>query len=219
MTSSRASAATKACVGGLNLRPRTTCVVNVGAGRRAHPRRSQPCAEWRRPLAGWSSWGRSRRTGGGPAGFWQLAGHHVVLYEAADEGLGGQLRLARHSPMRSEIAKLIPYYERQSRRTGVDVRLGVEIGLRQMTARLTSGPGCVSPRPARCLGLDGYQTWHPTGPPLGWGDSATVCTGWDILAGRRARPYRARDRRDRSLRGDRRRRKAFVAGATTCVAL
>jgi thioredoxin reductase len=163
------------CVGGLNLRARTTCVVNVGAGRELilgdhNVRRMETPS-------------RVVIVGGGPAGLeaarvGALAGHHVVLYEAADE-LGGQLRLARHSPMRAEIAKLIPYYERQLAKASVDVRLGTEIGLDELRAAqadlVVLATGAV-PR------LDGYQTWHPAGPPLGW-ETVTACTGWDALRG------------------------------------
>jgi 2,4-dienoyl-CoA reductase-like NADH-dependent reductase (Old Yellow Enzyme family)/thioredoxin reductase len=163
------------CVGGLNLRARSTCVVNVGAGRELilgdHNVRRMEAPS------------RVVVVGGGPAGLeaarvGALAGHQVVLYEAADE-LGGQLRIARRSPMRAEIAKLIPYYERQLAKHGVDVRLGHEIGLNELRAvpadLVVLATGAV-PR------LDGYQTWHPAGPPLGW-ETIAACTGWDALLG------------------------------------
>lgn len=55
-----------------------------------------------------------------------FAGHHVVLCESRG-WIGGQLRLASLMPKRQEIADIIPWYERQLNRLGVEIRLNVNI--------------------------------------------------------------------------------------------
>jgi len=165
-------ACNQACAGGLNSRGRVTCTVNPAAGREIRfgddsLRTGQP----RRVVV----------VGGGPAGVEAarsaaVAGHDVVLLEAADE-LGGQLRLVRRSPYRSEVADLIPYYATALGKVGVDVRLGVTADLDAVRAL---APDAVivatGSRPRR----DGFQTLHPWGPPDGF-DSVEVFTSWDVL--------------------------------------
>jgi 2,4-dienoyl-CoA reductase-like NADH-dependent reductase (Old Yellow Enzyme family)/thioredoxin reductase len=58
-------------------------------------------------------------------------GHQVTLYEK-EHRIGGQLNLASIPPDREEIQYLIPYYEEQIKRTGVNLRLGREITLREI---------------------------------------------------------------------------------------
>lgn len=55
-----------------------------------------------------------------------FAGHKVVLCESRGF-LGGQLRLAAMIPMRQEIADILPWYERQLNRLGVQVRLNTTV--------------------------------------------------------------------------------------------
>jgi len=67
--------------------------------------------------------------GGGLAGLeaarrTAFSGHRVILCEARDR-LGGQIRLAGMIPGRAEIADILPWYERQLSKLGVEVRLGV----------------------------------------------------------------------------------------------
>jgi len=53
-------------------------------------------------------------------------GHEVTLFERRAQ-LGGQILLARQMPGRHEIGDIIPWYERQLEKLGVDVRLGIEV--------------------------------------------------------------------------------------------
>jgi pyruvate/2-oxoglutarate dehydrogenase complex dihydrolipoamide dehydrogenase (E3) component len=55
-----------------------------------------------------------------------LRGHDVTLYEKG-KALGGQLRVAIAPPDKVNLAPLIPYLERQLRRTGVKVLFGSEL--------------------------------------------------------------------------------------------
>ena len=65
--------------------------------------------------------------GGGLAGLeaarrTAFSGHHVTLCET-QPWLGGQIRLAAMMPERGEIADIVPWYETQLAKYGVDVRL------------------------------------------------------------------------------------------------
>jgi NADPH-dependent 2,4-dienoyl-CoA reductase/sulfur reductase-like enzyme len=69
--------------------------------------------------------------GGGLAGLeaarrTAFAGHRVVLCERRG-WLGGQIRLAARIPCRGEIADMLPWYERQLAKYGVDVRLNTSV--------------------------------------------------------------------------------------------
>ncbi|MFT4508616.1 FAD-dependent oxidoreductase [Caballeronia sp. 15711] len=69
--------------------------------------------------------------GGGPAGMAfainaSERGHHVSLFESADE-LGGQLNLARAVPGKSEFNEMLRYFRTRLAVLGVDVRLGVVV--------------------------------------------------------------------------------------------
>ncbi len=55
-----------------------------------------------------------------------FAGHHVVLCESKG-WVGGQLRLASFMPKRQEIGDIIPWYERQLNKLGVEIRLNVTV--------------------------------------------------------------------------------------------
>jgi 2,4-dienoyl-CoA reductase-like NADH-dependent reductase (Old Yellow Enzyme family)/thioredoxin reductase len=66
--------------------------------------------------------------GGGPAGLEAARraaelGHHVVLHEQSDR-LGGAMALAAQTPVLAHLRRLITWYERQLRASGVDIRLG-----------------------------------------------------------------------------------------------
>lgn len=69
--------------------------------------------------------------GGGLAGMeaarmTAFLGHDVTLFERRAQ-LGGQMLLARQMPGRHEIGDIIPWYERQLAKLGVDIRLGTEV--------------------------------------------------------------------------------------------
>jgi 2,4-dienoyl-CoA reductase-like NADH-dependent reductase (Old Yellow Enzyme family) len=69
--------------------------------------------------------------GGGPAGMKAAAvaaarGHHVTLFEQ-DAELGGQVRLARLLPERTEFGGIITNLEREMRAAGARVELGVRV--------------------------------------------------------------------------------------------
>jgi NADPH-dependent 2,4-dienoyl-CoA reductase/sulfur reductase-like enzyme len=69
--------------------------------------------------------------GAGPAGLEAarraaFAGHKVTLCESRG-WIGGQMRLASQMPKRVEIGDVIPWYERQLNRLGVEVRLNITV--------------------------------------------------------------------------------------------
>jgi 2,4-dienoyl-CoA reductase-like NADH-dependent reductase (Old Yellow Enzyme family) len=110
------------CVGRIQQNLAMRCTVNPVVGREA---------EW-----GIGRLGRTARVkrvvvvGGGPGGaeaarVAALRGHEVVLYEKNSE-LGGQVRLARLLPGRSDIGSIISWHAHQLEQLGVDVRRGVE---------------------------------------------------------------------------------------------
>lgn len=55
-----------------------------------------------------------------------FSGHQVTLCESREQ-LGGQIQLAKRIPGRTEIGDMMPWYERQLAKYGVDVRLGVTV--------------------------------------------------------------------------------------------
>ncbi len=55
-----------------------------------------------------------------------FAGHSVILCESAGR-IGGQLSLAAMMPKRQEIGDIIPWYERQLNKLGVEVRLNTTV--------------------------------------------------------------------------------------------
>ena len=62
-----------------------------------------------------------------------FAGHQVILCESRG-WIGGQLKLASLMPKRQEIADIIPWYERQLNKLGVEIRLNVAINERLLDA-------------------------------------------------------------------------------------
>jgi 2,4-dienoyl-CoA reductase-like NADH-dependent reductase (Old Yellow Enzyme family)/ribulose 1,5-bisphosphate synthetase/thiazole synthase len=56
-----------------------------------------------------------------------FAGHRVLLCESKGR-IGGQLRLAAMMPKRSEIGDILPWYERQLNKLGVEIRLNTKVG-------------------------------------------------------------------------------------------
>jgi Pyridine nucleotide-disulphide oxidoreductase len=167
-------ACNQACAGGLNTRGRVTCTVNPSAGRELTAGDgSLRTARPRRVLV----------IGGGPCGVeaaraGALAGHTVTLAEAAGS-LGGQLRLARSSPYRREIAGLIDYFDAVLSDLQVEVRTGVTVTADQVREL---APDAVIVATGSTPRRDCFQTLRPWGPPDGF-DPAMARTSWDILAG------------------------------------
>jgi 2,4-dienoyl-CoA reductase-like NADH-dependent reductase (Old Yellow Enzyme family) len=165
----------QACAGGLATRGKVTCTVNPGAGRElTHgdamiPRSLVP--------------GHLVIIGGGPAGLeaartGAVAGHRVTLVEAADE-VGGQLRLVRRSPHRSETFGIVDWYRSELERLGVTVHLNQRW---DRGAVLSVAPDAVIVATGATPRRDGFQTWLP-GRPLPGLDRVSALTGWDVLQG------------------------------------
>jgi 2,4-dienoyl-CoA reductase-like NADH-dependent reductase (Old Yellow Enzyme family) len=166
----------QACAGGLTSRGLMGCVVNPAVG---HELTSGDALIQVSP--------RKRKIlviGGGSAGLeaaraCSLTGHSVVLHEKS-ERLGGQLNLIKKSPERSEVASLLPYYESEMKRLGVEIVLNSPLRTRADVDAIGADEVVLATgaTPRR----DGFQAWRPGSPPAGF-SSVRVLTGWDVLEG------------------------------------
>ena len=115
--------------------------------------------------------------GAGPAGLEaarvsRSRGHDVVLFEKSD-AVGGQVNLAAKAPQREQMAGIIRWFELETKRLGVDRRLGVE-ATREMV--LAEKPDIV------ILAIGGRS--HADQMPA-WGVSDNLAvSSWDILSGK-----------------------------------
>ena len=163
------------CTGGNKTRGFLNCTVNPGAGKELRLGDDH--------IATTTSPRRIVVVGGGPAGMETaraaaLAGHSVVLFEREQE-LGGQLRFLRGAPTRAEVASLIPYYEAELERTGVDVRLGVAADAGTVMA---ASADVVIVATGSTPRRDGFQMLRP-GQAVRGLDAVDILTSWDVLAG------------------------------------
>ena len=110
-------ACNQACLDHIFVNKLTSCLVN--------PRACHETELQIRPAA------RKRRfavVGAGPAGLSAATtlaerGHHVALYDAADE-IGGQLNMAKTVPGKEEFHEMLRYFRKRVERTGVQLKLG-----------------------------------------------------------------------------------------------
>ncbi|MCW8209098.1 FAD-dependent oxidoreductase [Verminephrobacter aporrectodeae subsp. tuberculatae] len=114
--------------------------------------------------------------GAGPAGLEaarvaRARGHEVLLFEQAP-AVGGQVNLAAKAPQREQMAGIIRWFDMETRRLGVQRRLGVTADVAMV---LAEAPDIV------VLATGGVA--H-TGQTPAWGAAQGLCvSSWDILSG------------------------------------
>jgi len=115
--------------------------------------------------------------GGGPGGLEaarvaRSRGHDVVLFEKAD-AVGGQINLAAKAPQREQMAGIVRWFDMETKRLGVDRRLGTEASADMI---LAEQPDIV------VLATGGSSNM---GQVSGWGfDQGLSVSAWDILTGK-----------------------------------
>jgi dimethylglycine catabolism A len=115
--------------------------------------------------------------GAGPAGLEaarvsRSRGHDVVLLERADH-VGGQVNLAAKAPQREQMAGIIRWFDMETKRLGVDRRLGVEASAKSI---LDEKPDIV----VLAVGGRSNAIENPE-----WGvEKGLAVSAWDILSGK-----------------------------------
>ncbi len=121
--------------------------------------------------------GRARNVtivGGGPAGLEAARvaarkGHNVVLFEKAPV-TGGQIRLAANTPTRSGYLKIVDWLDRQARKAGAEIRVGVA----------ATAADVMATEPDAVFVATGSAD---VGPEIVGRERANVHTGRQVLAG------------------------------------
>ncbi|QRX81498.1 NADH:flavin oxidoreductase [Glaciimonas sp. PAMC28666] len=115
--------------------------------------------------------------GAGPAGLEAARvarerGHDVVLFERS-EAVGGQINLAAKAPQREQMAGIVRWFDMETKRLGVDRRLGVDADDAMILAE----------KPDIVVLATGGSNFIGQVPAWGVADGLAV-SSWDILSGR-----------------------------------
>jgi len=115
--------------------------------------------------------------GAGPAGLEAARvarerGHEVVLFDK-NEQVGGQILLAAKAPQREQMAGIVRWFDMETRRLGVDRRLGT---MADSAAILAEQPDIVVLATGGSSHTGDNPNWHV--------DQGLAVSGWDILSGK-----------------------------------
>ena len=115
--------------------------------------------------------------GAGPAGLEAARvarerGHDVVLFERSD-AVGGQINLAAKAPQREQMAGIVRWFDMETKRLGVDRRLGVDADQAMILAE----------QPDIVVLATGGSNFTGQVPAWGVAEGLAV-SSWDILSGR-----------------------------------
>jgi 2,4-dienoyl-CoA reductase-like NADH-dependent reductase (Old Yellow Enzyme family) len=126
------------------------------------------------------STGKKRKivvVGAGPAGLEAARvsaerGHDVVLFEKSD-AVGGQILLAARAPQREQMAGIVRWFDLETKRLGIDRRLGTE----------ASSAAILAEQPDIVVLATGGNSFIDQVP--GWGaEEGLSVSSWDILSGK-----------------------------------
>ncbi|WXG39492.1 MAG: NAD(P)/FAD-dependent oxidoreductase [Candidatus Freyarchaeum deiterrae] len=157
-------ACNEGCMNNLMFLKSVTCILNAAVGKEEEFR-IQPTKEPKKVLV----------IGGGVGGMEfarvaALRGHKVSLYEKNNE-LGGQVLLASVPSYKYELKRIVPYFEHELKRLGVDVHLGEEIST-SMIDDLAPDVVCIATGSSTAL------------PKISGINGSNVVLATDVLAGK-----------------------------------